>query len=205
MSPSSSYPHHHRHCCHRDNAAHPEGCHLFSLLLCEGITDGLYLCSAVMPRRPGCADVDLGPGPILEALKTPGYPLGWGGWAPFTWKEEAEKASFEAYSAGGKPTIFTILQIILSRGGDGGATLEWVDKVKQWDFERVIPAHFNAPLAIGPAEFSETFDFIRRGSNEVRFCDEDVRFLRGAEESFLNFSVFKTKLGTLRGRPCGPA
>eukprot|EP00873_Tetraselmis_striata_P045854 jgi/Tetstr1/466118/TSEL_010681.t1 len=153
---------------------------------------------------PGCADTNLGPGPILEALKTPGYPLGWGGWAPFTWREEAVKASFEAYSANGKPTIFTILQIILSRGGDGGATLRWVDKVKQWDFERVVPAHFNAPLNIGPAEFSETYDFIRRGANEVRFCDEDVRFLRGAEEGFLNFSVYKTKLGTLRGRPCGP-
>ncbi len=48
------------------------------------------------------------------------------------------------------------------------------------------------------------FSFIEKGVNEVRFCDEDVKFLREAEDGFLNFSVYKSKLGTLRGRSdCG--
>lgn len=152
---------------------------------------------------PGGAKVDLGLGPIATALKNINYPLGWGGWLPFNWREGMDVKAFEAYSAKGKPTIFSIIQIILARGDSGQATQRWVDKVKQWNFERVIPAHLDAPLAIGPSQFAETFDFIRSGRNQVRFCDEDVAFLRKAEETVLSFSVFRSKLGPLRGNFCG--
>ena len=47
------------------------------------------------------------------------------------------------------------------------------------DLLGVVPAHYDAPLNIGPAQFAEAFDFIRRGRNEVRTCDEDVRWVRG--------------------------
>ena len=121
---------------------------------------------------------------------------------PFSWTPEAEIESFDAYSAGGLPTVYTIVQIILSRGNSGEATLEWVDKVKQWPFKRVIPAHLDAPLNIGPKEFSETYDFIRKGKNEVRYCNDDVVVLQKAEEGPLNFSVYKSKLGLLQGKKC---
>lgn len=124
-----------------------------------------------------------------------------GGWLPFRWKSlEDELVSFQKYSNGGKATIFPIIQIILARGNSGQATLDWVDKVSQWNFERVVPAHLDAPLEMGPKEFRLTFDFIREGVNEVRFCDEDVAFLRSAEEGFLGFSVYDSKLGPLRGK-----
>jgi len=79
--------------------------------------------------------------------------------------------------------------------------------VQSWDFVRVIPAHLDAPLAIGPKEFGEAFaGFAGVGKtvNGVRFCDEDVAFLRKAEEGPLKFSVYKTDLGVLRGEsgPC---
>lgn len=151
---------------------------------------------------PGGAKVDLGLGPILAALKNIKYPLGWGGWLPFRWREGMDIKAFEAYSAEGKPTIFTIIQIILARGDSGQATQRWVDTVKEWDFKRVVPAHLDAPLSIGPAEFAQTFDFIREGRNQVRFCDEDVAFLRKAEEGVLRFSVYKSKLGALVGNRC---
>eukprot|EP00288_Rhodomonas_lens_P017509 CAMPEP_0177696746 /NCGR_PEP_ID=MMETSP0484_2-20121128/4143_1 /TAXON_ID=354590 /ORGANISM="Rhodomonas lens, Strain RHODO" /LENGTH=439 /DNA_ID=CAMNT_0019207735 /DNA_START=193 /DNA_END=1512 /DNA_ORIENTATION=- len=146
---------------------------------------------------PGSAAADLGIKPLLRLGPDPEY--GWRGWVPFSWKG-TEGRAFEAFSAGGKPTVLPIIEIILSRGGDGQATQEWVDKVARWDFERVVPAHLNAPLDIGPREFEEPFAFIKKGKNEVRFCDEDVAFLRFAEEGFLSFSVFKSKLGVLRGR-----
>lgn len=151
---------------------------------------------------PGAAIANLGIEPLL-ALRP--YKLGWGGWKPFQWKsEEDELKSFQTYSKGGKPTIFPIIQIILARGNSGQATQEWVDKVSQWDFNRVIPAHLDAPLAMGPAEFRSNFDFIREGVNQVRFCDEDVAFLRSAEEGFLSFSVYKSKLGPLESKTiCG--
>lgn len=149
---------------------------------------------------PGAGVADLGLKPLT---KLGPYELGWAGWKPFSWKGEAvEKKSFDLYMGNGKPTVFPIIQIILSRGNSGEALQEWLSKVKQWDFERVIPAHLDAPLDIGPAEFEQAFGFLKKGQNEVRFCDEDVQALRQAEETFLNLSVFKTKLGVLRGQPC---
>ena len=38
---------------------------------------------------------------------------------------------------------------------------------------------------------------------QVRYCDEDAALLREAEAGFLSFSVFKSDLGYLRGKPCG--
>lgn len=152
---------------------------------------------------PGAGRADLGLGPVFDALRNPGYEFGWGGWMPFSWNGDSELRSFNKYSSGGKPTMYTIVQIILARGPE--EVQSWLDRVTRWDFERVVPAHLDAPLAIGPTEFAEAFEFVKTGRNEVRFCDEDVAFLRQAEEGFLNFSVYKSRLGPLRGRdsPCG--
>ena len=148
---------------------------------------------------PGSGKGDLGPLPIFEALKTPQYKNGWGGWMPFTWGDD-EMKDFETFSAQGKPTVLPIIQIILSRGPD--EVKRWLDVVTQWDFKSVIPAHLDAPLAIGPSEFKQPFDFVYSGKNNVRFCDEDVEFLRKAEEGPLSFSVYKSNLGVLRGDKC---
>jgi len=151
---------------------------------------------------PGAAQGDLGLGPLLRLGP---YKYGWAGWKPFEWKsEEAEKKAFAVYSNNSRAAIFPIIQIILARGNSGQATQEWVDKVSQWKFGRVIPQHLDAPLTMGPKEFRSNFEFIAKGVNEVRFCDEDVQFLREAEEGFLNFSVYQSSLGPLRGKSsCG--
>lgn len=149
---------------------------------------------------PGSGRGDLGPGPIIEALKTPGFKNGWGGWKPFTWGDD-EIRDFETFSANGQSTILPIIQIILSR--DPKEVQRWLDVISKWDFNNVVPMHLDAPLAMGPKEFEDTFQFTKTGRNEVRFCDEDVKFLRLAEEGPLNFSVYKTDLGPLRGEPCG--
>ncbi|EJK68667.1 hypothetical protein THAOC_10133 [Thalassiosira oceanica] len=139
---------------------------------------------------------DLGPGPILEALKTPGYKDGWGGWRPFSWGDD-EARDFETFSAGGKPTVLPIIQIILSR--DSGELRRWIEIVERWDFSRIVPMHLDAPLAVKPKELRSAFRFLAEGetTNRVRFCDEDVEFLRKAEEGPLSFSVYKTPLGAL--------
>lgn len=148
---------------------------------------------------PGATQADIGVGP-LRALD-PKYEFGWGGWQPFKWRD-SEVTSFEKYSANGKPTLLPIIQIILNRGVGDGSLQRWVEKVQRWSFDRVVPAHLDAPLAVGPKEFGEPFDFARNGGNEVRFCDEDVALLREAERGPLAFSVAKTKLGPLTGAPC---
>ena len=65
-----------------------------------------------------------------------------------------------------------------------------------------MPAHLDAPIAIGPKEFAEPFQFARNGGNEIRFCDEDIALLREAEKGPLSFSVGKTTLGPLTGSSC---
>ena len=57
---------------------------------------------------PGATQADIGLRPLLAL--DPSFPLGWGGWQPFTWRE-TEAKSFEAYSANGKPTLLPIIQI----------------------------------------------------------------------------------------------
>eukprot|EP00977_Amphora_coffeiformis_P004202 scaffold875_cov185-Amphora_coffeaeformis.AAC.17 len=151
---------------------------------------------------PGSGTADLGLGPIFKALQTPRNPYGWGGWKPFSWKD-TEELDFARYSNDGKPTILPILQIILARGPD--QVQEWLSVVTKWDFTTVVPAHLDAPLPLTPTEFAAAFAFVETGKNEVRFCDEDVAFLRAAEEGPLNFSVFDSPLGVLRGKngKCG--
>lgn len=150
---------------------------------------------------PGSGRGDLGLGPIIEALKTPAYKDGWGGWKPFSWGDDEQK-DFNKFSADGKPTILPIIQIILSR--EPKEVQKWLDMITTWDFNCVVPAHLDAPLKIGPDDFLGAFKFVKLGQNTVRFCDEDVEFLRKAEEGPLNFSVYKTSLGVLRGdESCG--
>jgi len=148
---------------------------------------------------PGATQADIGLGPLRRL--EPRYALGWGGWQPFRWRA-SERESFEAYSAGGRPTLLPIIQIILNRGVADGSLRQWVARVMEWKFERVVPAHLDAPLAMGPKEFGQPFDFAREGGNVVRFCDEDVALLREAEKGPLAFSVGKTTLGPLTGAPC---
>lgn len=135
---------------------------------------------------------------LSAAPKSPMPELGWGGVLPFTWKESTPKA-FDYFSANGKPVVAPIIQIILSRAPEAAQT--WVNTVAAWDFKQVVPAHFDAPLAMSSREFVATFDFLAKGKNDVRFCDEDVLFLREALESLPpDLALFDTPLGSLRGR-----
>ena len=84
---------------------------------------------------PGSGRGDLGPGPALEALKTPFYENGWGGWKPFSWGPD-EARDFEVFSAGGKPTVLPIIQIILSRGPE--EMRRWLKVVTSWNFKREV-------------------------------------------------------------------
>ncbi|MFK8182251.1 MAG: DUF4336 domain-containing protein [Phormidesmis sp.] len=79
---------------------------------------------------------------------------------PFLWEENWQQ-SFESLRKEGRLIVAPILQtLIFNRGPQ--QVLAWVDKISQWDFEQVIPCHFSAPVAAGPADFSQAFDFLRQ-------------------------------------------
>ena len=92
----------------------------------------------------------------------------------------------------------------MSRSPD--ATKAWVKTLSSWDFERVVPAHFDAPLAVRPKEFAAAFDFLSSGTNDVRFCAEDVQFLNDAIDEINkgppDLAIYPTTLGPLKGKQC---
>ena len=137
---------------------------------------------------------------IAAARKTPMPELGWAGVFPFTWTVDTP-AAFERLSNEGAPFVAPIIQIILSRAPE--ATREWLGVITKWGFDRVIPAHFDAPLALGPAELRKAFAFVDEGRNSVRFCDEDVKFLRDSLEGLPpDLALLPTTFGTLKGEAC---
>ena len=64
--------------------------------------------------------------------------------------------------------------------------LAWADKVAKWPVQRVVPGHFEAPVAAGPAAFRAAFRFLEEEEaqtagaigDEAVFADEDLDFLR---------------------------
>mmetsp|Transcript_14886 Transcript_14886/g.45485 ORF Transcript_14886/g.45485 Transcript_14886/m.45485 type:complete len:168 (-) Transcript_14886:157-660(-) len=132
--------------------------------------------------------------------KSPMPELGWAGVLPFTWRESVAVA-FDRFSADGKPTVAPIIQIIMSRAPSDAS--RWVDQLKRWQFTRVISAHLDAPIAMKPGDLDDTFRFLSSGQNKVRFCDEDVLYLRDALEGLPpNLALYPTAFGPLHGTDC---
>jgi len=99
---------------------------------------------------------------------------------PFRWKPHWQQ-SYEALRGQGRPFVAPILQtLILNRAPRN--TLDWVHRVTQWDFRRVIPCHLEAPLEVGPAEFRAAFGFLDpQGDPAGRLPDVDFELLRELE------------------------
>eukprot|EP00798_Chlamydomonas_sp_ICE-L_P006081 gene6081-2682_t len=55
------------------------------------------------------------------------------------------------------------------------AVLQWADKVAQWDFNQVIPAHFAGPVAASSKEFRQAFAFLE--SPETSLKQQKPNFL----------------------------
>ena len=57
--------------------------------------------------------------------------------------------------------------------------MDWAKQVSTWQFERVIPAHMDAPVAASPPQFLEAFDFLQPGATpQSPMTDADTQLLR---------------------------
>jgi Domain of unknown function (DUF4336) len=89
---------------------------------------------------------------------------GYFGLYPFQWRADWQQ-EFDNLCAGGRLLVAPILQtLILNRAPI--QTIAWVDRVSQWEFEQIIPCHFDAPVSATPSEFRAAFDFLK-SSNPV--------------------------------------
>jgi Domain of unknown function (DUF4336) len=80
---------------------------------------------------------------------------------PFVWQSDWRQAFLDL--SPGQLLVAPILQtLILNRAPI--STITWVDRVSQWDFEQIIPCHFDAPIAATPAQFRAAFNFLDHSS-----------------------------------------
>ena len=103
---------------------------------------------------------------------------------PFKWRS-GWKLSFDALRGNGRLLVAPILQtLILNR--DPKTTLDWVYRVACWDFKRIIPCHFDAPIEADGHQFRQAFNFLE-GTNGTTtppqqlpssLVDDDLELLR---------------------------
>lgn len=115
---------------------------------------------------------------------------------PFSWRSNWRE-SFEALRGNGRLFVAPVLQtLIFNRGPE--IVLDWVKQVSCWQFERVIPAHLDAPVAAGPREFQQAFGFLTKTGMETGdtvlepirpLPEEDFQVLRDLENSLTRSGI----------------
>ncbi len=82
---------------------------------------------------------------------------------PFQWREDWQQC-FNSLSRDGRLLVAPILQsLILNR--DRQATLNWLYKLANWDFQQIIPCHFTAPVIANAQQLRQSFAFLKTAGN----------------------------------------
>ena len=108
---------------------------------------------------------------------------------PFQWQENWQQC-FSALRGDGRLFVAPILQtLILNR--EPKETLNWVDKVASWNFQRIIPCHMDSPITAQPLQFCQAFSFLQQYSTSGFYSlpEEDFQVLRGIDRS-----LYKSKI-----------
>ncbi len=111
---------------------------------------------------------------------------------PFRWHQNWSN-SFEALRQGGRPLVAPILQTLILPQ-DPQLTLAWVDRVARWDFDRIVPCHFHAPIAASGPQFRQAFDFLRSPSaadSAASLPPADMAFVRELEATLVRWRIAK--------------
>lgn len=107
---------------------------------------------------------------------------------PFQWQTDWRR-SFAALRGNGRPFVAPVLrQLILNRTPE--ETLAWADRVAQWHWERLVPAHFQAPLNVSPAEFRAAFEFLEgRDNYSAQLPEVDLQVLRDLDRGLCDRGI----------------
>lgn len=107
---------------------------------------------------------------------------------PFRWHEDWQE-SFLALQGKGRPLVAPVLQVLILKQAPSQVR-QWVERVASWQFERIVPCHFSAPITAGPAEFQEAFAFLAPPSTPNRELPAaDVAFMRQLEARLRNVGI----------------
>ena len=115
---------------------------------------------------------------------------------PFKWNSDW-KRSFDALRGNGRLFVAPVLQtLILNRAPR--ETIEWADKVASWDFQWIIPCHFDSPIQAQPYQFRQAFSFLEKqpaisaglfNSSSYPLPQEDFKLLRVIDKGLNKFGI----------------
>jgi hypothetical protein len=134
---------------------------------------------------------------IKDTLKAPNRSKkAYFGWFPFKWKNHWQQ-SFNALRGNGRPFVAPILQtLILNRAPQ--ETIDWADKVASWNFQRIIPCHFDSPIEANPHQFRQAFTFLEKKPSWSRdvsrsehqlLPEADFVLLRALEDRLIRIGI----------------
>ena len=101
---------------------------------------------------------------------------------PFQWQENWQQC-FSTLRGDGRLFVAPILQtLILNREPE--ETLNWVERVASWNFERIIPCHLDSPITTQPVQFCQAFSFLQKYSTSSLYAlpEEDFQVLKGIDK-----------------------
>jgi hypothetical protein len=116
------------------------------------------------------------------------------GFFPFQWRENWQD-SFDILRGNGRIFVAPILQsLILNRAPQ--ETINWADKVAKWDFQWIIPCHFDAPIKAEPQQFRQAFAFLEKqpvggfvSSNSYPLPEDDFKLLRDIDSGLNKLGI----------------
>ncbi|RCJ18018.1 hypothetical protein A6770_33285 [Nostoc minutum NIES-26] len=147
--------------------------------------------------RPSVLDVIAWDRVFRDALKAPERSKkAYFGLFPFKWHPDW-KRSFDALRGNGRLFVAPILQtLILNRAPR--ETINWANKVTSWDFQWIIPCHFDSPIKAAPQQFRQAFSFLEKqpavnaglfSSNSFPLPEEDFKLLRDIDAGLNKFGI----------------
>ncbi|WP_341529040.1 DUF4336 domain-containing protein [Nostoc sp. UHCC 0302] len=132
-----------------------------------------------------------------DALKAPERsPKSYFGLYPFRWEENWQQ-SFYALRGNGRPFVAPILQVLILPQAPR-QVLNWADKVATWDFQRIIPCHFDSQIQASPSQFRQAFTFLEKNrsvsdelseSTSQPLLEKDFKFIRELEAGLVKRGI----------------
>jgi hypothetical protein len=106
---------------------------------------------------------------------------------PFDWQTDWHP-KFVELQDNGRLFVAPILQtLILNRAPQ--QTIAWVDRITQWQFDRIIPCHFEAPITTTPQAFRSAFAFLEGCPDPLELPTADTRLLRQIDRQLVRWRI----------------
>jgi hypothetical protein len=108
---------------------------------------------------------------------------------PFQWQPNWQR-SFEVLRDRQLFVAPVLQTLILNRAPT--ETIAWADIVASWNFERIIPCHFDAPIAAQPQQFRQAFAFLEQPVITTNSLPEiDLELLKNLELGLQKTRILK--------------